>query len=297
MTQESGGYTNKYMITKYCVYCSKSFVVYNSTKGKKYCSRECYYKAMVGRELSSSHRKNIGKGGKGRVVSEQTKQKIRKGNKGKKRSNEFRSKMSEIQKGRKLTKEHRMKISKGNKGKNEGLNNGMYGKIFSLEQRKEISNRLKGRKHMSETKKQISQALLGKRRTDDMKRQRGILMKKLWSQDIFRKRLTGENASNWKGGLSFEPYPAEFNSYLKRIIKKRDNYKCQECNKLYKENPFLLDIHHIDYNKKNNSENNLITLCKSCHAKTNHNRKQWQKHFKEKLNYIMEDARIWYVYK
>ena len=43
-----------------------------------------------------------------------------------------------------------------------------------------------------------------------------------------------------------------------------------------------LPIHHIDYNKQNSSINNLITLCNSCHAKTNANRKQW----KEKLQKI-----------
>ncbi len=34
---------------------------------------------------------------------------------------------------------------------------------------------------------------------------------------------------------------------------------------------------HIDYNKKNSNLNNLITLCGSCHTKTNTNRNYWIK--------------------
>lgn len=40
------------------------------------------------------------------------------------------------------------------------------------------------------------------------------------------------------------------------------------------------DVHHIDYNKFNCNPENLITLCKSCHVKTNHNRNYWINYFK-----------------
>lgn len=40
-----------------------------------------------------------------------------------------------------------------------------------------------------------------------------------------------------------------------------------------------LVVHHIDYDKKNNNHNNLITLCSICHGKTNGNRKYWIKYF------------------
>ena len=39
------------------------------------------------------------------------------------------------------------------------------------------------------------------------------------------------------------------------------------------------EIHHIDYDKKNCNENNLITLCLRCHRKTNANRRFWQYYF------------------
>ena len=44
------------------------------------------------------------------------------------------------------------------------------------------------------------------------------------------------------------------------------------------------DVHHIDYDKKNNSKKNLITLCRSCHAKTNFKRKEWQTLFENIIN-------------
>ena len=41
------------------------------------------------------------------------------------------------------------------------------------------------------------------------------------------------------------------------------------------------DVHHIDYDKFNNCVANLITLCRSCHAKTNFNRESWIEYFKQ----------------
>ena len=87
---------------------------------------------------------------------------------------------------------------------------------------------------------------------------------------------TGELASNWQGGLSFEPYSVDWNNTLKRSIRERDKYICKLCNgKGY-------HVHHIDYNKKNCDPNNLITLCISCHMKTNFNREHWIKLFQNK---------------
>ena len=85
-----------------------------------------------------------------------------------------------------------------------------------------------------------------------------------------------ENHYNWQGGKSFEEYGQEFNSFLKEQIRFRDKYKCQICDYYQLENNKSLDIHHIDYDKQNNHINNLITLCKSCHMKTNYNRDYYQ---------------------
>lgn len=81
-------------------------------------------------------------------------------------------------------------------------------------------------------------------------------------------------------GIGDEVYPIEFNELLKSKIRKRDSNQCQLCGAKWG-----LRIHHIDYNKENNTPTNLITLCLSCHPKTNYKRKQWVKLFS---NYVIE---------
>lgn len=92
----------------------------------------------------------------------------------------------------------------------------------------------------------------------------------------FREGLKGEGHPGWKGGISFEPYGPDFDSGLKKIIKKRDGYLCQICGAPEGKYAYGHAVHHIDYNKKNNDEFNLITLCISCHCKTNWHRRFYQ---------------------
>jgi len=86
--------------------------------------------------------------------------------------------------------------------------------------------------------------------------------------------FNGGNNPNWQGGISFEPYSPEFNEKLKNKIRERDNYTCQLCGE------YGRDVHHIDYNKKNCSPDNLITLCNRDNAKVNFNRSQWEIYFR-----------------
>ena len=88
--------------------------------------------------------------------------------------------------------------------------------------------------------------------------------------------MSGENCPTWQGGLSFEPYGRDFNSELKEKVRTRDGRRCMMCGMLANDNGRKLDIHHIDYDKQNNDESNLISLCMSCHRKTNNNRDAWQ---------------------
>jgi len=90
----------------------------------------------------------------------------------------------------------------------------------------------------------------------------------------------GERASNWHGGISFEPYGLEFNATLRKQIRKRDEYTCQLCN--IKENGKAHSCHHIDYNKKNNCPSNFALLCQYCHSTTNGNRFFWETNFKSR---------------
>lgn len=89
------------------------------------------------------------------------------------------------------------------------------------------------------------------------------------------KIMLGEGNPSWKGGKSFEPYTREWNKILKNKIKTRDNNKCFICGSFNR-----LQVHHIDYDKANCSDKNLITLCISCHMKTNYRRENWKQYFK-----------------
>jgi len=90
------------------------------------------------------------------------------------------------------------------------------------------------------------------------------------------KFMVGENAPNWRGGIGFEPYPISWTEELREQIRKRDNHQCQLCGKTEKQNKRKLDVHHIDYDKENLNLDNLISLCRGCHMKTNGNREFWQ---------------------
>ena len=107
---------------------------------------------------------------------------------------------------------------------------------------------------------------------------------KLQISNTLKGKYVGENACNWKGGLSLIDYGSEFTRELKRYIRNRDGYICQHCKLLEEHNhqnnkKYNLSIHHIDYNKKNNIETNLISLCVRCHLCTNSKRDMWTQYF------------------
>jgi len=75
--------------------------------------------------------------------------------------------------------------------------------------------------------------------------------------------MKGSKSPSWKGGVW--GYPKDFEN-KRHNIRKRDEYKCQLCFSQAK-GIKSLHVHHIDHNKKNSSDNNLITLCAKCHKR------------------------------
>jgi 5-methylcytosine-specific restriction endonuclease McrA len=99
----------------------------------------------------------------------------------------------------------------------------------------------------------------------------GICQNKWQRQNTdFAKFSDGENNWSYKDGSrvggKMPNYGTEFDKVLKREIKLRDRYTCQECLVSHSgEKSKRLDIHHIDADKFNNAAENLVTLCKACH--------------------------------
>ena len=117
-----------------------------------------------------------------------------------------------------------------------------------------------------------------------------------WSHKIIESRRNGPNYEKWKNNISntlklkykkgeiispfyvdgrykndpnsnYNKYGGEFTEDLKQQIRKRDSWTCQLCSK---ERSGL--VHHIDWDKMNNNPDNLIVLCKGCHAKHHHHK-------------------------
>ena len=95
-------------------------------------------------------------------------------------------------------------------------------------------------------------------------------------------------------GIPYEnnEYPIEFKN-IKNDILKRDSYICQICGMTEEEHLIIygssLEVHHIDYNKQNNKGNNLMSLCKQCHIRTNYNRDYWLSELKKKMEISTND--------
>ena len=166
-------------------------------------------------------------------------------NLGRKQSEETKKKIGEAHKGKKHSEEHKQKITD---------NNAHYwlDKEFSDEHRENLSESHKGKHYSPKTE--------------------------------FKKgQMAGEKHYNWQDGISFEPYGVEFNKELREQIRERDNYACRECKHTQEELGYKLAVHHVDYDKKNSDEKNLISLCKSCHAQTNFGREDWTNYFNQQL--------------
>lgn len=192
--------------------------------------------------------------------------------------------------GKTFTDEHLKHLSLAHKGKipwNKGgthtpearrkISLALTGRHHTEEARRHMvphnsGTRMLGKKHSDETKKKMSLSAMGRERSPETRAKL-----KAWA---IKRLANPENHPNWKGGKSFEPYPSAFNRKLKKRIKERDGHSCQECH----EQPKILYVHHIDYDKNNCVESNLITLCCSCHAQTNYERNDWTAYFKDKMS-------------
>lgn len=192
-------------------------------------------------------------------------------------SEEHKKKISDSNKGKKFSAEHIQRLSDSHKGKTTWI----AGKTHSNESRDKIRKANIGKKHSEETKRKMSLAHKGKKKTAEHIKKVADANRGKKASEEARKNMSkakigkwrGCLASNWQGGKSFEEYSVNWTKTLKISIRERDKYVCQMCSE--KQNDVTHHVHHIDYDKKNCNPDNLITLCVSCHMKTNYNRNYW----------------------
>lgn len=183
-----------------------------------------------------------------------------------------------------------------------GVNNPCFGRKHTEEERRKMCERhydCKGEKnplygvgHTAETKAKLRLRHLGMTQSQEARDRISKSLKARWAvyqhpsvglspSPETRKKLSealkGPKCYLWKGGTSREPYPFEFNHELKESVRSRDKYQCQLCH--VAQNGRRLPIHHIDYDKRNLDINNLISLCESCHSKTNTHREYYTRCF------------------
>jgi len=178
--------------------------------------------------------------------------------------------------------------NKKNTGAAKGKNNPMfgvhrfgkdsphYGRKHNLDTKINLSKFRKeyytNHKHPSIGKKRIDLTLRNLKSAGKNYTEIYGLSKSIEIKNKIAEAQTGNKSHFWRGGIAYTPYTSEFNKRLKKIIKERDSYTCQICGiKTIRTG----DIHHIDYDKKNSDQSNLILLCNSCHSKTNFDRRNW----------------------
>lgn len=175
-----------------------------------------------------------------------------------------------------------MKFQIGHKPWNKdikGLPSPFRGKKHTLE----TLTKLRGRKRSEETKARIREGV---------KNHPNRKGPKYWSEarkiaQDKRKGIPYKNSPRKralktkpviKNGIEYHPLWHE----IRKLVYKRDSYHCLECGK-HCHNNTRIQCHHIDYNPSNNDLENLITLCNSCHAKTNFRRDDWISHLRGKI--------------
>lgn len=143
----------------------------------------------------------------------------------------------------------------------------------------------KGKKWSEEIKKKIGLKSKGRISYWKSKKLSKEHRRKISKTRIKNKVAKGKNNPNFCNWSSKLPYSKEWTNELKEIIRRRDNYACQKCFITEEEHLIVygkvLTVHHIDYDKENCNENNLITLCGECNTRVNFNRNYWKEYFKE----------------
>jgi hypothetical protein len=212
--------------------------------------------------------------------------------------------------GKHHSKETKEKMSIAKKGKMNGEKGPFYGKHHSEETKKKISQSHRGKCHSEETKKKMSESKKGEKHpmyrthhTEEAKKKisEGV---KGPNHPMYGKHLTEETRKklseinkgaknpNYKGGVSIKQFEEAYGMKLEewkelaQTIRIRDKFICQCCGKKN-----ATSVHHIIPRrvKIDNSPENLITLCRSCHTKIEHLTDKYLAEGKDPMEIFMKE--------
>ena len=154
---------------------------------------------------------------------------------------------------------------------------------------KKVSDKLKGRIFSDDHKQKIGIKSLGRNPFANIihPMKDPAIRNKVSRTRIMNGCSLGAKNWNWKGGISKELYCEIWtNKTFKDYLKEKDGYVCQNCGvtqrlslKVYSKS---LTSHHINYDKQDCQESNLITLCLGCNTKANSNREYWEVFYTDK---------------
>lgn len=105
--------------------------------------------------------------------------------------------------------------------------------------------------------------------------------------DIFRQQMVGRPPATFPTG-----YSRGWNR-ISRDIRESCSFTCQGCGVKLKRSSRLLDVHHKDGDKRNNRDDNLVCLCKLCHAsQPAHGHYKVYDNERRSIEYLREQQRL-----
>ena len=271
-----------------CKNCSNEFLVKKHSLyiKSKYCSSKCSQLASRGihRTLTEEHKKNIGLAQLGKHHSMEHNKNIGKSLLGKK-------KLGHIPWNKELTiddprvkksTEKRLKtMTKANSfyrpfGDLNPMKNPETAKKSADAKRNKTYEEISGIDKAKQRKINMSKALKNKSYDELFGEEQAKIIKQKHSDS-----LSGEKSPSYLGGISKRKYHSDI--LFKKEIRARDNNECLLCGIHREKLKISLDVHHINYIETEDTFENCITLCHSCHQKANFNRRYWYDMFKNIL--------------
>lgn len=101
-------------------------------------------------------------------------------------------------------------------------------------------------------------------------------------------RISGEANPRYKDGVHKDKKQVKllyegFTLKLRKYIRVLDKNSCRVCGLTKDQHGMNMHVHHIDYDKTNNTVQNLISLCRYCHGKVHGDEEKWLKILSEQF--------------